>query len=145
MADAGEIYAQTGRDIGDHIFSAFSHLAARRQQEDRARQQVQGILDAAKTVQVTDPKTGKPKPFFSPEQVQTVQHLLDQHKAYQAGAMAAGFGMSKDILQRAAVMNQSMQGPIYKQDQFGVHQYNPHTGVWSTVNPRDPQSGLHAG
>ena len=142
---AGEYYAEAGRSLGAHISSAFQQLAARRREEDKQRQQVQGILDVAKTIQVNDPKTGKPKAFFTPDQVQMVQHLLDQHKAYQAGAAAASLGMGKGILQRAAQMNQTMQGPIYKQDQYGVHQYNPHTGVWSTVNPRDPNTGLTAG
>lgn len=144
MADVGSIYAETGRDIASHISSAFQRLHAEHQKEEDARQRVQGVLDAAKTIQVNDPKTGKPKPFFSPDQVRTVQHLLDLHKAAQAGAMAGAFGMGQHAANRAAMLNNAQAGPLTYTTKDGTFLWNPSSGGFSQINPRDPKTGLTA-
>lgn len=139
MADVGSIYAETGRDIASHISSAFQRLHAEHQKEEDARQRVQGVLDAAKTIQVNDPKTGKPKPFFSPDQVQTVQHLLDLHKAAQAGAMAAGMGMGANALARIRQQQALAGGPVSGHLPDGTPIIVGPTGAAHTYVPRNQQ------
>jgi hypothetical protein len=137
--DAGEIYAQTGRELGHTIASAMQRHEEIHRQQDKVQQQVQGLLDGAKTLTINDPKTGKPKPFFSPEQVQHVQSLLDQHKAYQAGSLAAGMGMGANAIARIRQQQAMSGGPVSGHLPDGTPIIVGPTGAVHTYVPRNAQ------
>src|SRR5947199_8011436 len=102
MADAGEIYRHSISSFGNSIAEGIKYYQTRYEREKQMLDTVQGYLDVAKKLQVQDPKTGKPKNFFNDEQLNTVQQLIKEHKAYQAGSTAAALGIGKGLLQRAA-------------------------------------------
>lgn len=87
---------------GNSIADAIRRMGIEHQKQKASLDTVQGYLDAAKTIQVTDPKTGKPKQLFTPDQVQFVQQAIDQKHSELAGARAAALGIGKNILQRTA-------------------------------------------
>lgn len=144
VVDIGRGY----RSAGDDLAEMFKEFGKRHDKEKAMREVVQGYLNVAKGIQTQDPKTGKPKPFFTEDQLSTVQHLLDRHQAYQAGSAAAAMGMGKNMVQtvRTAEAKQAaaaekakaqqqtmMQGPVTTTDRTGRgYIWNPHTGAWQT-------------
>ncbi len=98
-------YPGGGTNWGAPLAQALTRMGIEHKKKQAMLDTVQGYLDVAKNIQTTDPKTKKQKPFFTPDQLTTVQHLVDQGKAYQAGSAASAMGIGKNLLQRAQSAN----------------------------------------
>jgi hypothetical protein len=125
MADVGEMYRQGLSSFGHNLAEGIKDYQTRYERDKAMLDTVQGYLDVAKKLQVPDPKTGKPKNFFSDEQLNTVQQLIKERKAYQAGATASALGIGKGLIQRAAAASQS---PFISHDNRR-YLLNPKTGA----------------
>jgi hypothetical protein len=78
-------------------------------QRGQQAQQVQGLVDAARRLMITDPATGKQKPWFTNQQLDPIQRLLDQHQSAQAAQLAAFTGINNTLSQRVQKADQTAQ------------------------------------
>lgn len=98
-------YPGRGENWGAPLGQALARIGIEHRKKTAMLDTVQGYLNVAKGITTTDPKTGKPKPFFTPDQLNTVQQLISQGKAYQAGAAASALGIGKNLATNAARAN----------------------------------------
>lgn len=133
MSDVGSIYRQSIAGFGSSIADGIKEYQTRYEKDKQMLDTVQGYLDVAKKLQVPDPKTGKPKNFFNDEQLNTVQQLIKEKKAYQAGATASALGIGKGILQRAQSAQELQSGPVTTVKEGIRYRLTPH-GEWLPVN-----------
>ena len=66
--------SSAGAQLGHGIGMLFAGIRQRQLQA----QQVQGLLDGARRLMITDQSTGKQKTFFTNQQLDPIQRLIDQ-------------------------------------------------------------------
>src|SRR6266478_1350934 len=100
-------YGGSGSGAGDIWYHALSgageNLAkglAKYRKDSQDLQAIQGMLDVARRIQTPDQKTGKPKNFFSDQQIQDIQRLIDTRNAKAAGAQEMALGIGKGMVDR---------------------------------------------
>lgn len=142
MADAGEIYAHAGEQLGSHIAEAITRWQTIRRHDEDVHQKAQGLLDAASGIMVADGKGGQ-KPFFSKDQIATATNLLHMHKEAQAQAFMQANGFMQ-AARRAAMMNNAQLGPQTGYAKDGTPMRLSASGAWEPYVPRTRQ-GLTAG
>jgi hypothetical protein len=113
--------------LGQGIGLLIGKTIQRRQQA----QQVQGLVDAARRLMITDPATGKQKPWFTNQQLDPIQRLLDQHQAQQAGQLATFMGINNTLSQRVQAADQKAQWMA-----------NPRVTINGIPYLKTPQGGL---
>lgn len=121
-------YPGRGENWGAPLGQALARIGIEHRKKTAMLDTVQGYLNVAKGITTTDPKTGKPKPFFTPDQLATVQNLVNQGKAYQAGSAASALGIGKNLAQRAEAAN--------AQSYNAANQHVLRNGVRYNVNPK---------
>jgi hypothetical protein len=126
-------------------FSAFGHgiglLIGNTIRRGQQAQQVQGLVDAARRLMITDPATGKQKPWFTNQQLDPIQRLLDQHQAAQAGQLATFMGINNTLSQRVQAADQKAQWMAHPRVTIDGVNYlkTPGGGLKvDTGEPRDP-------
>ena len=102
---------------GDDIGNAIARMGIQMQKDKQDHETVQAMLDSAKQMQVPDMRTGKPKNFFSDDQLHHIQRLIDQKKYHAAGAMEATFGIGKDMFNRIQTAAAKQQAALDAENQ----------------------------
>jgi hypothetical protein len=122
MPTLGGGIESAGHDIGRGLAV---RIAEEHKKRERIRE-VQGLLDAAKQLTITDPKTGKAKPFVPTQNTDAIQRLLDMGNVAAAAKQEAFYGIGKDLYLKAR----------QAEAQAAISPYQKHEGRRYLVNPK---------